>query len=830
MESMDYTLTVRTLVYDTGYRTLARDYSFSFRSLDTTPPTVESSDPAPDSAGFSPQAPLVVRFSEPLDPATVDTRTILLRDPYGNDLPRSVSLAGDTVTVTPLADLLGGKRHTLTIRSKSQGVMDRSGNPLAQDQTVLFETALDATEPAVTATMPASGAAGIAPHAVWRVSFDDSIDPWSVEPTSIRLVDETASTIPITVVWAPSHRTAAVLPGVPLVPGLHYSLILAGGVAGVCNMSNLGLAGNMAVVMEVGADDGIPAVVSTLPGGGEGEVAINVVPRVVFDRPMHAASFDSATVQLTEDGRIIPCTQVLADDLRTLLVNPAQPLATDAVHILTVKGGNFGVLAANHRPLAADRTVTFTTTADPVLPTVTLFPASGTNHVATNTCFVALFSEPIQTETATSDTVRLAYASTGALIEGSLQVTGEGRVVRFRPTGGLPAGKNLRFTIVGGPFGIRDLQGNWLPAETGTDVTVGYQTDTTAPIITLTVNSIPGNMNEGLHLPPFGFTIDVTGYDPSDAAVDPTSIQLDLVGQGSYYPTLAGLFGGIRFPAQDTLAIPVPPSQPCATGPLVIQVSLADLAGNRSIQASLEVTVDNLTATDRPFERNQVVLLDFTTDREGRGAGDGTADFHQDLLDYGLIAAGDPIGKNDRMHQIMVDAIVAKVNELYGRNPDGTPGESPVAIRFVTTRPPAGVPFMHMALGGQDPEGGTRSPGAESTGVLGRAWYDRKNGNFSDNNAGTSPGLGVFPGELFPLPIQTAQGPLPRLPDLLRSPFPAPFAPPGRHARRASPRRPGDPGARFRLWERHGGPAKPLSRRIPGRRRPGRGGGPIAGP
>ena len=57
---------------------------------------------------------------------------------------------------------------------------------------------------------------------------------------------------------------------------------------------------------------------------------------------------------------------------------------------------------------------------------------------------------------------------------------------------------------------------------------------------------------------------------------------------------------------------------------------------------------------------------------------------------------------------------------------------------------------MQIALGGLDPEGDrTRTYGSESTGVLGRAYYDYRNSNPTERNTGSSPGLGVFPAEMW---------------------------------------------------------------------------------
>ena len=96
----------------------------------------------------------------------------------------------------------------------------------------------------------------------------------------------------------------------------------------------------------------------------------------------------------------------------------------------------------------------------------------------------------------------------------------------------------------------------------------------------------------------------------------------------------------------------------------------------------------------------------------------------------------------------MIDGILAESNRLLSRNPDGTPKAGSVALRL-TTRMPCHAAHMQMAVGGQDPEAPRRSYGEESTGILGRALFDYRNATPNENNAGTSPGLGVFVGELF---------------------------------------------------------------------------------
>ncbi len=749
-EATDYLVTVKTLVYDTHYRTLARDFTFTFRTLDQDPPTLVSLTPSAESTGVSPKVVLVARFSEDLGSDSVDGDSVFLRDPTGASVPGRVTLEGSVVYFTPLADLVGGTRYTFFIRGKERGIRDRSGNALEQDLRFSFTTGYDTTPPKILATYPPQGATGVSPEAAFRVTFDDSIAPDSVSQEALVLVGPEGMSIPVNVENSPDLRTLLVVPMTDLDEDTDYALLLAAGAEGLRNRSGVAMEGSFHVSFKTGNREAPPSVESHVPSSGEKKAAVNLAARVVFSSPMFSPTFTSSTVRLLRENTPVDASVSLSGDGTTLTVRPVKRLSPKTTYTLTVEGGPYGVLSRAYLPMSRTFTLTFTTTGDTQVPEVKVFPSDGTAMVPTSSSFVAVFSEPVEASTVTSSTVRLLDPATGAPVEGSLTLEQEGRAARFKPALPLASNKSYTFQVAGGADGVKDLDGNWLDQTVQASVRTGFQGDNTPPVVTITVNEIPSDMNQGLQLAPFGFTIDVSGFDPADAAVDPASLELIVSGTGAFYPAGFKLFRWASVPSQDQVILTVPPSLPFAPGTVTVQATLADLSGNRSRPATIEFTVGSLTPEARPLERNQVVFVDFRTDREGNGHGDGTADWIQDLQDYGLIAAGDPIGKNAWMTDLMEAAILAKANELYGRNPDGTPKtEGSVSIRFVRERPPAGIPFLHMAFGGQDPEGGKRTLGQDSTGVLGRAWYDLKNSNFSDNDAGTSPGLGIFPGELF---------------------------------------------------------------------------------
>ncbi len=176
-ESTDYTVTISTLVYDLNYRTLGSEYSFSFRTLDRDPPTIVSTIPKPGDTSVSPKCIMVIDFSEELDRSSVSESTVKLRDIYGDEVPMSITLDGTRLLAVPKPDLAGGSHYQFTIKGREQGVKDRSGNPLAEDLKIGFDTGWDETPPTVVGTVPPSDSEDVAPGAVIRVTFSDSIDP-----------------------------------------------------------------------------------------------------------------------------------------------------------------------------------------------------------------------------------------------------------------------------------------------------------------------------------------------------------------------------------------------------------------------------------------------------------------------------------------------------------------------------------------------------------------------------------------------------------------------------------------------------------------------------
>lgn len=104
-------------------------------TIDAERPMLVSSTPPDGSVGVSPDAPIVLRFSEPLDPASVTPSSVYLTD-GSQSVSANLEMNGATVTLTPVQSLQRGRHYWLHVNS----VADTLGNLIPEWITIEFDT------------------------------------------------------------------------------------------------------------------------------------------------------------------------------------------------------------------------------------------------------------------------------------------------------------------------------------------------------------------------------------------------------------------------------------------------------------------------------------------------------------------------------------------------------------------------------------------------------------------------------------------------------------------------------------------------------------------
>ncbi|MCA9551641.1 MAG: Ig-like domain-containing protein [Myxococcales bacterium] len=142
-----YEARLGTQITDLAGNALEAPYTWGFRVeawVDTTPPEVVSTVPAPDAVDVAVGTPISVAFSEAIDPATVSAETIQVDD--GAPVAGQLAVSDATVVFTPAAALQPGQTYTVTVGT---GVQDLAGNALAEAVAWSFTTAAAPTGPSV---------------------------------------------------------------------------------------------------------------------------------------------------------------------------------------------------------------------------------------------------------------------------------------------------------------------------------------------------------------------------------------------------------------------------------------------------------------------------------------------------------------------------------------------------------------------------------------------------------------------------------------------------------------------------------------------------------
>lgn len=124
----------------------AQDPPFTTEAGDGDAPTVSGTNPADGATGVALTVEPTVTFSEPMDPASITTGTLQLRDPSGQPVAQAADPVttdgGTTWRISPAEDLAENTTYTIWVDGGSGGVTDEAGNPMASDweQTEGFTT------------------------------------------------------------------------------------------------------------------------------------------------------------------------------------------------------------------------------------------------------------------------------------------------------------------------------------------------------------------------------------------------------------------------------------------------------------------------------------------------------------------------------------------------------------------------------------------------------------------------------------------------------------------------------------------------------------------
>ncbi len=195
---------------------LANDFVWTFATsadLDTTTPTVISTNPANAALAVPTNQKMEATFSEPMDATTITGSTFTLAGPLLAPVTGTVtySAIGASATFTPAAALTAGVVYTATITT---GASDLAGNSLASAYTWTFTAGLgtDTVVPDVTLSTPGNGDIGVAPNAGINATFSKPMDPSTLNSGTVTLIGPGPTLIEGKVSYDAADRIVTITP------------------------------------------------------------------------------------------------------------------------------------------------------------------------------------------------------------------------------------------------------------------------------------------------------------------------------------------------------------------------------------------------------------------------------------------------------------------------------------------------------------------------------------------------------------------------------------------------------------------------------------------
>jgi uncharacterized delta-60 repeat protein len=333
---------------------------------DLAPPTVTGRTPASAATGVAIDAAVAVTFSEPVDPATVTTLSFRVAPSGGAALDGTASVSGALATFTPALALAYGTTYDVTIGT---AVRDLAGNALAAPESWSFKTALppgaDVTPPHVVAIAPGDGALLVPLRTSVTATFDEAVDPATVDSTTFRLEAPGGEPVAATIALSALGTVATLRPASALAGSTTYTARVT---TAVTDLAGNALAAERAWTFMTIAPDTYPPYIRGRTPWNADAVPVTAAVTIIFSERVDPATLTAETFRLAPTGSAaiaatISIGESFGDSVATL--TPAAPLAYSTDYTVTVSGAVTD-LAGN--PLGADDTWGFRTGPDALDP------------------------------------------------------------------------------------------------------------------------------------------------------------------------------------------------------------------------------------------------------------------------------------------------------------------------------------------------------------------------------------------------------------------------------------------------------------------------------
>ncbi len=314
-------------------------------------------------------APIVISFSQSLDPATVNSSNFRISGPAGNvsgtrTLTESIYGADKVVTFVPDVPWVPNSTYYIYVYT---GIKSADGNPLLSSLYASFSTgnASDTEAPYVVAINPPDGAGNVATNSSISVLFSEYMNPSSVNTSTFK-VSAGGTSVSGRVVKE-SYTTYTFTPDALLSPNTEYTVTLQSGSPGIYLYLDIitDVAGNpltstfsSTFTTQMAQHNFRPSVISITPANNSTNVPVDTSIIITFSEPMNPITINNKTCYLYGPEGKVNVVVTLSGGNTVVTMTPVQPLFAGSRYYLYI---TTGVKDIANNPLTSSISYYFTT-------------------------------------------------------------------------------------------------------------------------------------------------------------------------------------------------------------------------------------------------------------------------------------------------------------------------------------------------------------------------------------------------------------------------------------------------------------------------------------
>ena len=423
-------------------------------------------EPLTDALQVDVESEVTLRFDGAIDPAALVDQELRLCV-AGETTPVAgtfrTSNGGRTVHFKPLAELQAATTYRFEVEPT---LCDQSYRTLDDDPSFEFRTT-DLVAPVVVATSIADRQVDVDRTAPVAFEFDEDLDPVSLRQGSIVLRDEWGSEFPLELSYANKVVLAQCLHDLP--GNRRLVMTLRAGNGALRDRSGNEVAVATTLRFTTRNDATAPSLTASFPAASATLVSPRCRIELRFDEAMDRDSYEPSSLRLIDDfENSVPISVTLSEDLRTVRLTPELPLRLNDRYRVQASVGATALADVSGNQIQAAIDFSFETGHDADAPNVVRsHPLDNETSVPIDVPLEVEFDEALDPGSVHRKTVRLFAGDVPQVVTLSSSgpsTTSATARIRIQPVEPLPLAVPCRLEVLGGPEGVRDVNGNPLEA------------------------------------------------------------------------------------------------------------------------------------------------------------------------------------------------------------------------------------------------------------------------------------------------------------------------------------------------------------------------------